>query len=117
LFYLFTNSIFSQWTYESIKDLKQDVIINYTVTYDNKLTDRQKKSSRYKSQIVVLLNSKNLLIRDINPRRSPGNFTLLDYKKEKMYRCFESNTSKTATVQAFKKPSVEGILQEDGNQK
>jgi len=117
LFYLFTNSTFSQWTYESIKDLKQDVIINYAVTYDNKLTDRQKRSSRYKSQIVVLLNSKNLLIRDINPRRSPGNFTLLDYKKEKMYRCFESKTSKAAMVDDFKKPTIEGVLQEGSDRK
>lgn len=117
LFFLCFNTMFSQWTYENIQDLKQDVIINYAVIYDNKLTDKQKQSSKYISEIVVLLNKKKLLTRKINPRRTPGNFTLLDYEKEKMYKCYESKTSKAAIVSDFKEPAIEGILQEGKDRK
>lgn len=36
------NTAHSQWKYETSRKLNKDIIINYSVTYDDELTDEQK---------------------------------------------------------------------------
>lgn len=112
LFLLLANTAFSQWTYENIKNLKQDVVINYSVTYDQKLTDKQKASSSYLREIVVILDQKHVLERSMGNGRSLGNFSLLNYDQEKIYRCYESSGYKKGISYDFKEPLIDGVLQE-----
>lgn len=116
LLILSSTSVFSQWKYENLKNLKQDVVINYTITYDKKPTDKQKTSSSYAREIVVILDQDHLLERKIGNGKSLGNFSLYNYKEEKYYQCYESSSSKNAISFDFKEPIIEGVLQE-GEQK
>ena len=115
---LFTSStsIFSQWKYDNIKNLKSDVIINYTITYDNTLTEKQKKSYSYVDEFVVIFNQHQLLEKRMGNSSSSTKFTLYDYDKEKRYECYRSSSTKNAISHQFEEPLISGVLQ-DGEKK
>jgi len=110
--FLSSTSIFAQWTYDNIGDLKQDVIIRYDVIYDKELTEEDKKSQDFYKEIVIYLNQRYLLQEEIKNNNSYKYFILLDYKKEKGSNCFVFKDYKSAIPHGFEIPQTEGHLEE-----
>ena len=60
LFFVCTG-IFSQLRYPTTTKIINDVVITYKVTYDRDLTEKEKKTTRFKKMIVVAFNNDALL--------------------------------------------------------
>ena len=103
-FYFTFSPIYSQWRYPNYKEIKNDVIITYKVEYDNVLTEKQKKSSRFKKEIVVAFNQDKLIEKRIGNITGSETFYFYDYNKEKAYKCYKSLIKKEAIVRDFKTP-------------
>lgn len=108
--------MYAQWTYNTANKLTKDVIINYSVTYENELTDKQKKSSSFIKEFVIILNNNKIVEKRFGYNGTNSSFTLFDYTKNKYYICRQYKTSKSALSYDFKEPVIEGVLQ-DGETK
>ncbi|MGY5352204.1 TlpA family protein disulfide reductase [Wenyingzhuangia sp. IMCC45533] len=103
--------IFSQWIYETNRDLKKDIIISYKVTYENELTEAQKKLPNYIKEVLVILNDQKLIEKVIRYPYNKSSVKLCDYDKNKYYRLYLSN--KTGFSYEFKEPKFEARLQKN----
>lgn len=119
LFFITCNTYLSaQWTYETGKKLTKDIVINYSVTYENELTNKQKKSSSFIKEIVVIISKKKVVEKKFGYNGiSNGSFTLYDYTDEKYYNCRTSKSRKSAFFYEFDEPKIEGTLQEGEGKK
>lgn len=104
-----TINIYGQWRYENSKVLDQDVIIEYSVTYENSLSETQKKSSSYCSEIITVLNKDKLIEKRFYKPGFYKQFSLINYVKNRIYNC--NTSSKYAIYSNFKEPTNEGALQ------
>ena len=109
--------IHSQWRYPNHKELKNDIVITYKVEYHNELTEDQKKSSRFKKQIIVIFNQDKLIEKSIKNTKGSETFYLHDYNKEKEYKCYKSLIKKEAIVRNFKVPIQKPIKVEKKSKK
>ena len=105
-------SAFSQWKYPNVSAIKDDIIITYDVVYDNELSEKQKQSSAFKKEIVVIFNGDKLVEKNFSNNISLEIFTILDYNKELAYNCMKSEQRKEAIESKFKNPIKEVTLVE-----
>lgn len=99
-----THNTFSQWRYPNHTNIKNDIIITYDVKYDRDLSEKEKQSSRFKKEIVVVFNGSNLSEKTFSNNLSSETYFIFDYEKELSYSCMRSGKSKNAVVSKFKNP-------------
>ena len=87
LFLFFSNVVFPQWTYDSLKELKEEMIIDYEVTYENDLTEAQKSSYSYIKRITVILSKDKLVEKIFDSNNICTQFNLFDYSLNKYTNC------------------------------
>ena len=107
----------AQWKTAASNKIVNDVIITYSVIYENDLSERQKKSSSYISEIVVAFNKNKLKEMRFGTTSGQQKFYFLDYKEEIFYNCMETSSSKAAIYDAFKNPYKEATLQKGKTKK
>lgn len=112
LFLTICSIINAQWKYESIKNIKEDVIIFYDVVYEKELTKNQKKSKNYIKEFVITFNKNKLLEKRLGEDLNFSKYFLLDYEKELVYSYSDYDKSKKAIVKNFKLPTRDVTLQE-----
>ena len=95
---------FSQWRYPNAENIKDDIIITYEVTYDNELSEKQKQSTRFIKEFVVIFNNEKLLEKRFTNNIKLETSLLLDYNKELGYSCVKQGEVKQAVVSKFKQP-------------
>jgi len=113
-FLSFYCSYAQQKTENSLQESK-DIIISYEVTYKNKLTEKQKLSSHYKSDLIVSFNANQLIERSFNKTINRQYFVLFDYLDDKHYKCYTSEATKYAIVSNIKAPQKEVISDPNSN--
>ncbi|MCL7762982.1 TlpA family protein disulfide reductase [Polaribacter sp. Z014] len=113
LFLLVSTNLVSQWKYSNAKNIKDDVVITYDVVYDRVLSEKQKKLSYFKKEIIVIFNKDKLLEKRYSNSKNYDFSTLLDYDKELTYSLARSYTTKTGIINKFKNPVKDVILQEE----
>lgn len=101
LCFLFS-SIHSQWKYPSVKKIKNDVVINYSVSYDRILSEKEMQSSYFKKEIVVYFNKNKLVEKIISNKTDYQKFTLYDFENKKIYYATINGSKREATVHNFK---------------
>ncbi|MCH3881329.1 MULTISPECIES: peroxiredoxin family protein [Tenacibaculum] len=106
-FLLFTicNTINAQWKYESVKNIKDDVIIFYDVVYEKELTEKQKKSTSFIKELVITFNKNKLLEKRLGENLNLSKYLLLDYSEEKAYSYSDYSKRKKAVIKDFKLPT------------
>lgn len=110
IFFSATQDTFGQWKYENSTISEQDVIIEYSVNYQKTLSESQKKSSNYCSEIIVILNEDKLIEKRFHKPGFYKRFYQYDYKKNKIYNCYLK--SKKGLYSEFEEPTKEAVLQE-----
>lgn len=111
LFLLFvTGNLLSQWKYPNAEKLKGDVIITYEVTYDEVLTEKQKESSSYKKEIVVVFNKDKLKEKTFTNNINLEYSFIFDYNKELSYNCVSFGKDKKAIKSKFRNGSINVVL-------
>ncbi|MEC3906418.1 TlpA disulfide reductase family protein [Tamlana sp. 2201CG12-4] len=110
--FFFSQSIYAQWKYPGANRIQSEVIINYEIIYDNELTNAQKEAFDYYDNIVVVFNGSKMKEQKIYKNINVNSFVILDYDKEKLYRCSQSSkTSKSGIAYDFKNPNTDVSLQ------
>ena len=117
LCFLNSTNTYSQWKYETIKNLDKELCIEYEVTYDNPPNQNRQRSRRYVSKMVVLVNQNKLIERQYGQNGSLRTTILLDYTNNTCYNCFPSRTSKMALSRDFKLPVRNAVLQKGESKK
>lgn len=97
-------NINAQWKYNTATNIKEEVIINYEVVFDKEPTGIQKKAENYYDNIVVIFNGNKLKEQIIYNNLTINSFVILDYDKEKLFRCNQS--SKYGISYDFKTPKL-----------
>ena len=95
---------FSQWKYPTAKNIKNDIIITYEVKYENELSEKQKKSTSFIKEFVVIFNKDKLIEKRFTNYVKIETALLCDYKKELAYSLIKQGDIKKATVSKFKEP-------------
>lgn len=104
---LFAGKCFSQWKTSVADNIRNDVVISYEVVYENELSEEQKKSSEFLSEIIVTFNKDKLIERKLgHSSRISNNYTLCDYNNLKSYTCFASPQIKNAMQFDFEDPKL-----------
>jgi thiol-disulfide isomerase/thioredoxin len=86
------SSINSQWRYSNAGKIVDDVVITYKVEYDEPLSDKQKKSSRFQKEIIVYFNNDMLVEKTITGRKDYEKMLIIDYKKGQFYSGYSIKT-------------------------
>lgn len=113
LLFISTSSVFSQWRYENIKDLKEDLVVIYTVKYDKQPTAEQRKSQNFTKRVVLCLNQDYIIKKEIKNKNTYQKIIFLDYKNEIGYNCYKFKDYKAAVPFDFETPLSNATLQKD----
>lgn len=107
------NTIQAQWKYNSLSNIKDDVIISYDVVYERELTEKEKKSSSFIREIITTFNKNKLINRIFYNSIKTQRYSLYDYKLKKYYNCSVRGESKSAIEYNFKEPKQDVVKQEN----
>ena len=112
---LITQVCFSQWIYNSIKYLTNEMVVEYDVIYEKEPTDEQKKSSIYIKKIAVILSKDKLVENIFDVNDACRKFKLYDYTLNRYTSCY--SYSKSGISYDFKEPRRKAVHVKDNSKK